>query len=58
MDFVSRVINADKRSIARLITLIEEQSDEARNLLKQLYKFTGNAITIGITGHPVQEKAA
>ena len=58
MDFVSRVINADKRSIARLITLIEEQSDEARNLLKQLYKFTGNAITIGITGPPGAGKSS
>lgn len=58
MEFVSRVINADKRSIARLITLIEEQSDEARNLLKQLYKFTGNAITIGITGPPGAGKSS
>jgi LAO/AO transport system kinase len=58
MDIVSRILKGDKRGIARLITLIEEQSQEARDLLKQLYKFTGNAITIGITGPPGAGKSS
>jgi len=58
MDIVSKVLKGDKRSIARLITLVEEQPEEARNLLKQLYKFTGHAITIGITGPPGAGKSS
>jgi len=58
MDIVSRILKGDKRGIARLITLIEEQSQETRDLLKQLYKFTGNAITIGITGPPGAGKSS
>ena len=58
MDIVPGILKGDKRSIARLITLIENQADEARDLLKQLYKFTGNAITLGITGPPGAGKSS
>ncbi|NLZ52146.1 MAG: methylmalonyl Co-A mutase-associated GTPase MeaB [Thermoanaerobacteraceae bacterium] len=58
MDIVPRILKGDKRGIARLITLIENQTEEARDLLKQLYKYTGNAITIGITGPPGAGKSS
>lgn len=58
MDIVPKILKGNKRGIARLITLIEEQSEEARVFLKQLYKYTGNAITIGITGPPGAGKSS
>jgi len=58
MDLVSKILKGDKRSIARLITLVEEQADEARGILKQLYRFTGNGVTIGITGPPGAGKSS
>ena len=58
MDMVQKILKGDKRSIARLITLIENQAEEVRELLKQLHKFTGKAITIGITGPPGAGKSS
>ena len=58
MDIVPGILKGDKRSIARLITLVEEQADEARGILKQLYRFTGNGVTIGITGPPGAGKSS
>ncbi|HHV19843.1 MAG TPA: methylmalonyl Co-A mutase-associated GTPase MeaB [Thermoanaerobacterales bacterium] len=58
MNIVQRILKGEKRSIARLITLIEEQSTEATDILKQIYRFTGNAVTIGITGPPGAGKSS
>ncbi len=58
MDITQGVLNGDKRSIAKLITLIEERSPRANEILKKLFKFTGNAVTIGITGPPGAGKSS
>jgi LAO/AO transport system kinase len=47
---VSRVINGDQRSIARLITLVENDHPEGHTLMKKIHAHTGNAQVIGITG--------
>jgi LAO/AO transport system kinase len=52
MDLIKSVLNGDKKSMARLITLIEERAPEAIEALKQIHKHTGNAMVIGITGPP------
>lgn len=59
-----RVLSGDRRAAARMITLIENNDPDAIDELKKLYKFTGNACIIGITGPPgagkstVTDKAA
>jgi LAO/AO transport system kinase len=40
----------DRRSIARCISLIENDTADAEPLLRNLFKYTGNAYRIGITG--------
>jgi LAO/AO transport system kinase len=47
-----KILSSDKRSIARGISLIENESKEAVELLKQIYKNTGKAYLVGITGPP------
>lgn len=42
----------DKRSIARLISIVESESDQASDYLKAVFKKTGRAYRIGITGPP------
>lgn len=42
----------DKRSIARLISIIETESDQSFSYLKAVHKRTGRAYRIGITGPP------
>jgi LAO/AO transport system kinase len=47
-----RVLAGDPRAIARAITLIEDDSTESRILLKAIFRHTGRACVIGVTGPP------
>ena len=47
-----RILNSEKNAIARGISLVENESRQASELLKLLYKNTGKAYLIGITGPP------
>lgn len=47
-----KILASDKRSIARGITMVENDEKDAAELLKVLYKNTGKAYLIGITGPP------
>ncbi len=49
-DIASRVLKGDPRSVARLITLAENNSPEATGAMKDIYLHTGGAHVIGITG--------
>ena len=49
-DIASKVLNGDPRSIARLITLVENSSPEGFRAMKDIYPHTGGAHVIGITG--------
>lgn len=51
-DLASGILNRDKRSIARGITLIENNNNDSADLLKQIYSNIGKAYRIGITGPP------
>jgi len=52
MEIVEKIINGDRRTAAKLITLAENNFDQAQEILKELYNYTGNAVVIGITGPP------
>ena len=47
---VNGVLNGDRRSIARTITLVENNSPEAREAISSLYPHTGKTYIIGVTG--------
>ena len=49
-DFTSKVLKGDPRSIARLITLAENNDPDAAKVMKDIHPFTGKAHVIGITG--------
>ena len=49
-DIASKVLNGDSRSVARLITLVENSSPEGFRAMKDIYPHTGGAHVIGITG--------
>jgi LAO/AO transport system kinase len=49
---VKRVREGDRLAIAKAISSIENGSEEGRQIAAQLYKYTGNSYTIGITGAP------
>jgi LAO/AO transport system kinase len=49
-ELVQRLLAGDRRSLARVISLVENGAPEARQALAQLYPHTGRAHTVGITG--------
>ena len=50
MDIVDNLLLGDKRAIARSISIIDDEDPQSHDILKKIYKRTGNAITIGFTG--------
>jgi LAO/AO transport system kinase len=57
MDLVQRARQGDRRALARLITLVENEAPEAVTALQELYRFTGKGQVIGITGPPGSGKS-
>jgi len=49
-DIVQKVLKGDQRSIARLITLAENNDSIATTAMKHIHPYTGHAQVIGITG--------
>jgi len=49
-DLTSKILNGDPRSIARLITLTENNDPQAPKIMKNIHPYTGKAHVIGITG--------
>jgi len=52
MEMIEKMLSGDKRSCARLITIVENEPDEAEKIIKEIHQYTGNAHVIGITGPP------
>ena len=52
MELVELMLKGDKRACARLITAVENNTEEAEKIIKEIHKYTGNAHVIGITGPP------
>ena len=49
---VKKVLDGDFKTIARLITLIEDENPKAIKIVSKLHKYTGKAHIIGVTGPP------
>ncbi|MCK5301845.1 MAG: methylmalonyl Co-A mutase-associated GTPase MeaB [Candidatus Thorarchaeota archaeon] len=54
---VKGVLKGNRRDLARLITLIENEHSSASAALSMLYKHTGNAHIVGVTGPPGSGKS-
>ena len=51
-ELTNKILINDRRSVARAITIVEENNSTASNLLMQIHSNVGNAYRIGITGPP------
>jgi GTPase len=56
-ELVEGVLQGDRRSLARLISLIEDEDASAAIALGHLYRHTGRAHIIGVTGPPGSGKS-
>lgn len=52
MELVERLFKGEKVACARLISLVENEGDGYKDVLKSIYPKCGNAYIIGITGPP------
>lgn len=57
-NLTTRLLHGDRRALARLITLIENEEALAYRCLSELYPHTGQAHIIGITGSPGAGKSS
>ncbi len=57
-ELVKGVLKGKRRELARLISLIENEDIEATDALSKLYKHTGRAHIIGVTGPPGSGKSS
>jgi LAO/AO transport system kinase len=49
---VERLLAGDRRALARVISKIEREDEETAGIIGEIYKETGDALTIGFTGPP------
>lgn len=52
MELINKMLEGDKRSCAKLISIIENDEKGGEEIVKEIYPKTGNAHVIGITGPP------
>ncbi len=57
MELTRKILEGDIRAAARLMTMIENGSSDARAALKSLHAHTGSAYIIGVTGPPGSGKS-
>ena len=51
-ELIERMFQGDKRATARLITLVENDEEKAREIVSKIFPYTGRAKIVGITGPP------
>ncbi len=51
-ELTEKVLEGDKRSLARLLTIVENGLPEAQEAISKLYPHTGRAYILGLTGPP------
>ena len=57
-ELIERLKKGDRKAVARLITLVENEEGKAREIVKRIYPLTGNAYIVGITGPPGAGKSS
>lgn len=55
---INKLLAGDKRTAAKIITLIENDGEGKQELLSQIYPHTGRAHVIGVTGSPGAGKSS
>ena len=55
---VQRILDGDKRAVARAITYIENDNPDKLDILRDLHPHTGNAYLVGLTGAPGAGKSS
>jgi LAO/AO transport system kinase len=57
MDLAQKIIQGDMGSIARGISLVENDSEKTPELMKEIFPYTGQSVIVGMTGAPGSGKS-
>lgn len=57
-NLLERAVSGDVRAAGRLISLVEAESPDSKDIMKSVYPMTGHAHVIGITGSPGAGKSS
>jgi LAO/AO transport system kinase len=57
MSLVEELLQGEARAVAKAISLVENGSEAAQDLMRQIFPATGNATVIGVTGAPGSGKS-
>jgi len=57
MSLAQEILDGDPRAIAKGISMVENDSQDVQNLLKEIFPYTGKSTIIGITGSPGSGKS-
>ena len=55
---IEQLLNGERSAVAKAISYVENEQADARTLVKKIFKKTGNAHRIGITGPPGAGKSS
>lgn len=58
VELIEKVFAGDARSIARAISIVENGTEKAAEIMRSVYPRTGNAVVIGLTGSPGAGKSS
>lgn len=58
LEYVDKLLQGDRRSAAKLITLIENDGPAKQEVMSRIYPHTGRAYVIGLTGSPGAGKSS
>lgn len=56
-DLINKLLKKEPRAAARLITIVENDIVAAEKIINLIYKYTGNAYILGVTGAPGSGKS-
>lgn len=57
-EFIDKLISGDKRTLSRAISIVEDGDKDSIELLQMIFKYTGKAHRVGITGPPGAGKSS
>ncbi|MHC1636355.1 MAG: methylmalonyl Co-A mutase-associated GTPase MeaB, partial [Candidatus Methanospirareceae archaeon] len=49
---VDEMLTGNRRALAKLISIVEDDAERRKEELNLIYSYTGNAYVVGITGSP------
>ncbi len=58
MDIVKDLLKGDRKALARAISMVDNEDLQSKEIIKEIFPYTGKAFIIGITGPPGSGKSS